>query len=70
MGTFKNNPNGTRTWTNSSGTYSYTRDSKGNMISRTMTSTDGKHSTTMNYSQNRRTSVSRTHNGVTKVGKY
>ena len=64
---FTKNSNGTRTWTNSTGTYSVTRDSHGNLVNRTSTSYYGKHSTSVNYSNGHRTTVSRTHNGVTRT---
>jgi hypothetical protein len=71
---FKNNKDGSRTWTNSSGTYSYTRDSHGHMTSRTTTSSSGSYSSTTNYSYNngktRATSSSTTYsNGRTVIRK-
>ena len=66
---FKNNGDGTRTWTNSTGTQSYTRDSSGRLINRTSTSYDGRHSTSVNYSNGKVSTVSRTHNGVTRTKK-
>ena len=63
---FKTNPNGTRTWTNSSGTQSVTRTRSGQIVNRTTTSSDRKHSTSVNYSNGKVTSVSRTNNGKTR----
>ena len=58
---FKNNADGSRTWTNSAGTYSYTRDKNGNMKSVTTRSSSGSHSKTTNYSGGRVTSTSTTY---------
>ena len=46
---FKKNPDGTKTWTNSSGTYSYTRDKNGHLVSRTTSSSSGSYSKTTDY---------------------
>ena len=63
---FKNNSDGSKTWTNSSGTYSYTRDRSGHITSTTSSNSSGSYSRTTNYSNGRATSTSTTYsNGHT-----
>lgn len=66
---FKNNGDGTKTWTNSSGTYSYTRDKNGKLMSTTSSTSSG-FSKTTTYSNGRSTGVTRTYpNGTIKKGR-
>ena len=62
---FRKNSDGSKTWTNSSGTYSYTRDSSGHLTS-TTSSTSGGYSRTTTYSNGRSTgTTTRYPNGST-----
>jgi hypothetical protein len=62
---FKTNPDGSKTWTNSSGTYSYTREKNGQLRSTTSSLSNG-YSKTTSYSGGRVSGTSTTYsNGKT-----
>lgn len=65
---FTRNSDGTKTWTNSSGTYSYTSTNNGRITNRTTSWGNGRHSTSVNYSDRGSvSSVTRTHNGSSRT---
>ncbi len=56
---FKSNSNGTKTWTNSSGTYSHTRDRSGHLVS--VTTKNSGYTKTTSYSNGKAKSTKTTY---------